>query len=153
MWPLLLAASMQDVEQRPCQPSKCLIQLYFQAILRTASSVRGQACGQPCPRLRRPDRGRPTALATVGPRGASSSPVNTNSTFAIDVPDSLLRRAQDGELRAFEQLYRLFERPVFTLALRLVGEPDSAREVLHDAMLKLFQRLHQIRFESPYWGR
>lgn len=74
------------------------------------------------------------------------------SPFAIDVPESLLRRAQGGELRAFEQLYRLFERPVFTLALRMLGEPESAREVLHDAMLKLFQRINQFRFESPFWG-
>lgn len=74
------------------------------------------------------------------------------SAFAIDVPDSLLRRAQGGELRAFEQIYRLFERPVFTLALRLLGEPESAREVLHDAMLKLFQRIGQFRHESPFWG-
>jgi len=78
--------------------------------------------------------------------------VNTNSPFAIDVPDSLLHRAQGGELRAFEQIYRLFERPVFSLALRMLGEPESAREVLHDAMLKLFQRMNQFRFESPFWG-
>jgi RNA polymerase sigma-70 factor (ECF subfamily) len=78
--------------------------------------------------------------------------MDASSPFAIDVPESLLRRAQGGELRAFEQLYRLFERPVFTLALRMLGEPESAREVLHDAMLKLFQRINQFRFESPFWG-
>lgn len=74
------------------------------------------------------------------------------SPFAIDLPDSLLQRAQRGELRAFEQIYRLFERPVYTLALRMLGEPESAREVLHDAMLKLFQRLAQFRGDSPFWG-
>jgi len=74
------------------------------------------------------------------------------STFAIDLPASLLERAQRGELRAFEQIYRLFERPVYSLALRMLGEPESAREVLHDAMLKLFQRLDQFRGESPFWG-
>ena len=74
------------------------------------------------------------------------------SAFAIDVPDSLLRRAQGGELRAFEQIYRLFERPVFSLALRLLGDAETAREVLHDAMLKLFQRIGQFRHESPFWG-
>ena len=74
------------------------------------------------------------------------------STFAIDVPDNVLQRAQRGELRAFEQIYRLFERPVYTLALRLLNDADAAREILHDAMLKLFQRLDQFRGDSPFWG-
>lgn len=74
------------------------------------------------------------------------------SNFAIDVPDSLLQRAQRGELRAFEQIYRLFERPVYSLALRLLNDADAAREILHDAMLKLFQRLDQFRGDSPFWG-
>lgn len=74
------------------------------------------------------------------------------SNFAIDLPDSLLQRAQRGELRAFEQIYRLFERPVYTLALRLLNDTEAAREILHDAMLKLFQRLDQFRGDSPFWG-
>jgi len=78
--------------------------------------------------------------------------VDILSTFAIDVPDSLLARARGGELRAFEQIYRLFERPVYTLALRLTGDSESARDVLHDAMLKVFQRIGQFRAESPFWG-
>ncbi|MEO8669950.1 MAG: sigma-70 family RNA polymerase sigma factor [Tahibacter sp.] len=75
-----------------------------------------------------------------------------HSSFAIDVPNSLLKRAQDGDARAFEQIYRLFERPVYTLALRVLGNPDHARETLHDAMLKLFQRLDQFRGDAPFWG-
>jgi RNA polymerase sigma-70 factor (ECF subfamily) len=74
------------------------------------------------------------------------------SNFAIEVPDNVLQRAQRGELRAFEQIYRLFERPVYTLALRLLNDADAAREILHDAMLKLFQRLDQFRGDSPFWG-
>ena len=43
------------------------------------------------------------------------------SSFAINVPDSLLARVRAGERGAFEQLYRRFERPVFNLALRMLG--------------------------------
>lgn len=74
------------------------------------------------------------------------------SHFAIDVPESLLQSAQRGELRAFEQIYRLFERPVYTLALRVINDAEAAREILHDAMLKLFQRLDQFRGDAPFWG-
>lgn len=74
------------------------------------------------------------------------------SSFAIDVPDSLLARARRGEATAFEQLYRWFERPVFTLALRLTGQREEAQDVLQDTMLKLFDRLGDFRGDSPFWG-
>jgi RNA polymerase sigma factor (sigma-70 family) len=76
----------------------------------------------------------------------------TASSFQIDVPQTLLARACAGDLGAFEQIYRRFERPVYTLALRLLGDGESARDVLHDAMLKVFQRIATFRGESPFWG-
>jgi RNA polymerase sigma factor (sigma-70 family) len=76
----------------------------------------------------------------------------TTSSFQIDVPQTLLTRACAGELDAFEQIYRRFERPVYTLASRLLGDADAARDVLHDAMLKVFQRINTFRGESPFWG-
>lgn len=74
------------------------------------------------------------------------------SSFAIDVPTSVIDRLKRGDERALEQVYRLFERPVFTLAWRLLGDRDEAQEVLHDAMLALIDRIGQFRGESPFWG-
>ena len=78
--------------------------------------------------------------------------MSPTSSFAIDVPDSLLARARRGEAAAFEQIYRWFERPVFTLALRLTGQREEAQDVLQDTMLKLFDRLADFRGDSPFWG-
>jgi RNA polymerase sigma-70 factor (ECF subfamily) len=78
--------------------------------------------------------------------------VTSPSSFAIDVPDALLARARRGEASAFEQVYRRFERPVFTLALRLMGDREQAQDVLQDTMLKLFERIGEFRGESPFWG-
>jgi len=78
--------------------------------------------------------------------------VSPTSSFAIDVPDTLVARARCGEAGAFEQIYRKFERPVFTLALRLTGEREEAQDVLQDTMLKLFDRIGEFRGESPFWG-
>lgn len=74
------------------------------------------------------------------------------SSFAIDVPDTLLARARAGRQDAFEQLYRWFERPVFTLALRICGDREEASDVLQDTMLKLFHHLDDFRGGSPFWG-
>lgn len=89
-----------------------------------------------------------TAFAPVP---ACPAPV-ARSSFALDVPDALLHRARAGEHAAFEQIYRGFERPVYTLALRLCGQPDDAADVLQDTMLKVFGGLHGFRGGSPFWA-
>lgn len=80
------------------------------------------------------------------------------SSFAIDVPDALLARMRRGEPEAFGQIYRWFERPVFTLALRICGEREQAADVLQDTMLKVIDRIGEFRGRSgaedgsPFWG-
>ncbi len=79
------------------------------------------------------------------------------SSFAIDVPQALLARVRAGERAAFEQLYRRFERPVFTLALRILGghhggDRDAAADVLQETMLKVFSKIGDFKGDSPFWG-
>lgn len=75
-----------------------------------------------------------------------------NSSFRIDLPDTVLARARRGEPGALEAIYRTFERPAYTLALRMLGDADSARETVHDAMLRLLERIGQFRGDAPFWG-
>jgi RNA polymerase sigma factor (sigma-70 family) len=74
------------------------------------------------------------------------------SSFAIDLPTALLARVRAGERAAFEQVYRWFERPVFTLALRICGDRDEAADVLQETMLKVIDRIGDFRGDSPFWG-
>lgn len=74
------------------------------------------------------------------------------STFQIDLPAALIERVQRRDAAAFEQIYRRFERAVYTLALRMLGDREEARDTLHDAMLKAFQRIGQFRGEAPFWA-
>ena len=76
----------------------------------------------------------------------------STARFQIDVPDALLARARSGELAALEQIYRAFERPAYTLALRMLADTEAAREVVHDAMLHLLERIGQFRGDAPFWG-
>jgi DNA-directed RNA polymerase specialized sigma24 family protein len=61
--------------------------------------------------------------------------VSHSTHFAIDVPNDLIQRAKRGDQKAFEQIYRWFERPVYTLALRMCGQPSEAQDVLQDLSL------------------
>jgi RNA polymerase sigma factor (sigma-70 family) len=76
----------------------------------------------------------------------------TSSFFDLEVSQTLIARACAGDLRAFEQIYRRFERPMYTLALRMLNDVEAARDVLHDAMLKAFQKIGQYRSEAPFWA-
>lgn len=74
------------------------------------------------------------------------------SAFAIDLPVALIQRAREGHADAYEQIYRRFERPVYTIALRLLSDREEAQDVLHDTMLRLFERIGSFRGESPFWA-
>ena len=75
-----------------------------------------------------------------------------SSAFAIDMPINVIRRAQCGETVAFKAIYDAFERPAYTLALRLCQCPDTAQEALQEGMLLVFRRIGQYRFDAPFWG-
>lgn len=106
----------------------------------------------------------PAPSLATSPTAAAS--VVSRTGFAIDVPDALITRARQGEQAAFEQLYRWFERPVYTLALRMLGgahggDRDAAADVLQDTMLKVLARIGDFRGNHgnghphdavPFWG-
>ncbi|KAF1690612.1 RNA polymerase sigma factor [Pseudoxanthomonas taiwanensis] len=92
------------------------------------------------------------AFAPAVPAADARGGAAPRSAFAIEVPDTLLARARRGEAAAFEQLYRWFERPVYTLALRLCGDPEEAAEALQETMLKLLRRVGEYRGQGPFWG-
>ena len=64
----------------------------------------------------------------------------------------LVARLKRRDLEAFEQIYRLFDRPVYTLALRLLGNPTEAYDLSQDSFLKVFEQVAQFRDEAPFWG-
>ena len=76
----------------------------------------------------------------------------SSASFQIELPDTVLARARRGEAGALEQVYRAFEQPAYTLALRMLGDADHAREAVHDAMLHVLERVGQFRGDAPFWG-
>jgi RNA polymerase sigma-70 factor (ECF subfamily) len=74
------------------------------------------------------------------------------TAFAIDVPDLLIARARRRDIGAFEELYRHFNRPVYTLAVRLLGQESEAFDALQDTFLKVYEQLDSYRFDAPFWA-
>lgn len=72
---------------------------------------------------------------------------------ARDVASSdarLVAKARHGDRDALAALYRRFSPAAFTLALRLTADRDRAHDVVQDAFLKAFERLHTFRNDAPF---
>ncbi|HXY68298.1 MAG TPA: sigma-70 family RNA polymerase sigma factor [Gemmatimonadales bacterium] len=65
---------------------------------------------------------------------------------------SLVARARAGDFSALEQLYRAYERPVYTLARRLTRSSDDAEDVLQETFLEVCRSLKQWRGDGSLWG-
>lgn len=60
---------------------------------------------------------------------------------------TLVSRAQDGDLRSFEQLITLYEGPLFRLALRMVGDRQEAEDIVQEALVVVWRSLPEL--EDP----
>jgi RNA polymerase sigma-70 factor (ECF subfamily) len=58
-----------------------------------------------------------------------------------DGDGALVQRCRDGDRRAFERLVTRYERPVFNAALRMLRNPEDARDVAQTVFLKVFEHL------------
>ena len=72
------------------------------------------------------------------PRRRGRSPSGTGAEEPADL--ELLRRMRLGDESALEALYARYGGLVYTLALRIVGDPELAREVLQDTFLRSWTR-------------
>ena len=63
---------------------------------------------------------------------------------------ALIRAAQAGDQRAFEQLVRQYDRDVLRLALNLLRSPEDANDIYQEAFLRVFRNLHNFRFDCSF---
>ena len=61
-----------------------------------------------------------------------------------------IRLAQAGNAAAFERLYRLHNRRVYSLCLRMVGNTAEAEDLTQEAFLQLFRKIATFRGESAF---
>jgi RNA polymerase sigma-70 factor (ECF subfamily) len=70
-------------------------------------------------------------------------------TGEIPEPDAI-RLAQQGDGAAFERLYQLHSRRVYSLCLRMVGNTAEAEDLTQEAFLQLFRKISTFRGESAF---
>lgn len=63
---------------------------------------------------------------------------------------SLIQRSQNGDHRAFEQLYRENVGKVYGLCVRLCGQPEVAEDLTQEAFTRAWQKLDSFRGDSAF---
>jgi RNA polymerase sigma-70 factor, ECF subfamily len=63
----------------------------------------------------------------------------------------LVDAARNGDVGAFEQLVRRYDRNVFRIAQHITQNREDAEDVVQDAFLKAFQNLGQFQGQSKFY--
>ena len=75
----------------------------------------------------------------------------TAATAAIHMDESaLIRAAQNGDARAFEELVRMYDQNVLRLALNLLRSAEDANDIYQEAFLRVYKNLHKFRFDCSF---
>ena len=64
--------------------------------------------------------------------------------------EQLIRRAQQGDNGAFEELLLLHQKKVYNLCLRMSANPDDALDLSQEAFLRAWRSLGQYQFEASF---
>jgi RNA polymerase sigma-70 factor (ECF subfamily) len=103
------------------------------------------------------------AMTAVGPEDAQEGarPVNgpfgaasKESASAVSEDDddlTLVRRAQQGDRKAFRALFDKYHRRVFAVALGVVKNPQDAHDIVQDAFIKVHRHLPTFQGASSFY--
>ena len=64
--------------------------------------------------------------------------------------EQLIRRTQQGDNGAFEELLLLHQKKVYNLCLRMSANPDDALDLSQEAFLRAWRSLGQYQFEASF---
>ena len=73
---------------------------------------------------------------------------DTNKLRAVQ----LVRAAQTGDREAFGELFQRYERHVFAIALRRLGDYAEAQELTQDVFIQALTKLDQLRTPEAFGG-
>lgn len=62
----------------------------------------------------------------------------------------IIDRVNDGDAEAFEELVRRYEKTVFNIALRMVGDRDDAADMTQEAFIKAYGSLGSFQGNSRF---
>src|SRR5204863_1315174 len=71
-------------------------------------------------------------------------------TYTTETDKALVRFAQDGDTRAFDELVHRYSNKVYRLAFKILHHEEDAAEALQDAFLSAYRGLPNFKSESTF---
>lgn len=65
---------------------------------------------------------------------------------------TLIQRCKKNDEKAQLQLYKLYSKRMFNLAVRMTGDVGDAEDVLQDSFVKALTELHKLKDENAFGG-
>lgn len=62
----------------------------------------------------------------------------------------LIKNAQSGDIRAFEELVYKYDSKVLSLALRYTGNEDDAKDLYQEVFIRVFKGIKNFQFNSEF---
>jgi RNA polymerase sigma-70 factor, ECF subfamily len=90
---------------------------------------------------------------TPSPSAGAAAPAVSGPglpSAAPRVPDELVAAAREGDRAAFEALVRATMADTYTLALRLTGDEEDARDVVQEAYLRAYRAIGRFRGDAAF---
>jgi len=84
------------------------------------------------------------AFSAAGNVPATASSARVDDTI-------LIRRAQQGDTAAFEELVRNYDRSVLRLTMRLTDSTEDAQDIYQDTFIRAYRNIGKFRFECSFY--
>lgn len=77
--------------------------------------------------------------------------IQTRESEPVSEELTLVRAAKAGDMRAFEELVRRYDRNVFRIAQHITQNREDAEDVVQEAFLKAYGNLSQFQEQSKFY--
>jgi len=76
---------------------------------------------------------------------------NNKEQRLISFDDITMAKARKGDMTAWNRIYTGLEKPMYSLALRMVGSAATAEDMVQDSFMKVMAKISQFKGESSFW--
>lgn len=68
----------------------------------------------------------------------------------LSFENEIIKSVLNGDTQAYEAIVRSYEKKVYNLALRMVGNPDDAADMAQETFIKAYKALDSFRSDSKF---
>ena len=85
----------------------------------------------------------------VGGEGLASNTNDNQSKEAVR-ENKLIKKAQSGNVKAFEKIIDTYQVKIYNMVYRMSGNQNDAFDITQEVLIKIFRNINSFKFESKF---